>query len=104
MGFNGYHSDPTTQTNALLGTKTFAYATKWRIMSRVEDEAHRVTENAVDAATGRRTKETIKAGPAANAAVVQVTDFEYGNAAFPGVVTRTTVEKVPGIARRGWRW
>ena len=89
QSINGYYDDPTAQTDA-IGHKIFTYTTDSRIMNSVTDEEGRVTVYAVDG-LGRRAKESIFA-PASNAAV-QITDFEYADPAFPGFMTRKTIEK-----------
>jgi len=90
---NGFYGDPTKQTNALGGTKTFVYTNGSRIMTDVTDEEGRHTHYDVDALE-RRTKETIYLS--GSTSPVQVTDFEYGSKQYPGFQTKKTVEALGG--------
>jgi RHS repeat-associated protein len=89
-GLNGVYGDPTQETNALSGTKTFTYTAGSRIMNSMTDENGTQTVYQIDA-LGRRTKETIL--PSGSTTPIQVTDFVYGNATYPGFMTQKTVEQ-----------
>ncbi len=89
-GAYGHHSDPTSQTNALGGVKSFTYTPDSRLMQSITDEAGRTTTYVMDS-RGRRTKETINGD-----GVTQVTTFTYGSAKYPGFITRKAVEKQAG--------
>jgi RHS repeat-associated protein len=87
MGLNLKFEDPTSQTNALGHVKSFTYHATNRIMTSVTDEEGRKTEYALDG-LGRRTNEMVYT---ASSALVQRTDFAYGNTNFPGFMTKKTV-------------
>lgn len=91
MGLNGVYNDVTRQTNARGKSKLFSYDTN-RIMREIVDEEERRTVYAVDG-LGRRTSESVYSG---TNVLVQRTEFQYGDARFPGFVTQETVKKLAG--------
>ncbi|MEZ0297551.1 MAG: LamG-like jellyroll fold domain-containing protein, partial [Candidatus Methylacidiphilales bacterium] len=99
VAINGFYGDPTSQTNALGDTKTFTYFGESRIMNSVTDEEGRRTEYVVDS-LGRRTKESVF--PFGSATAIQVSEFEYGSTAFPGVMTKKTVKAQGGAGDPAW--
>jgi RHS repeat-associated protein len=98
---NGHYDDPTKQTDALGNTKTFTYYGGNRIMQSVTDENGSKTYYDIDS-LGRRTTEKIYAPPASGGALVQETDFAYGNAAYPGFMTQKTVKALSGGSDPTW--
>ncbi|HEV3272245.1 MAG TPA: hypothetical protein VGZ93_08710, partial [Candidatus Methylacidiphilales bacterium] len=107
---NEKYPDPTIQTDALLNTKTFAYDRGagtaanpgTGIMTDVTDEDGNHTHYDFDS-LGRRTDEMIYAPPVGTAspALVQETDFYYGNATYPGFMTKKCVKALGG-SDPGW--
>jgi RHS repeat-associated protein len=90
----GRHGDPTRQTNPLMGVKTFAYdrvATLTRpashLMLESVDEIGTKTITELDA-LDRRKNELVK-DPEGK--LLKKTEFVYGNASYPGVVTEEKV-------------
>lgn len=81
----GNFTDPLSQTTP-IGTKSFTYGAH-RIMDTLTDEEGRVTEYGVDS-MGRRTRETLKDS---SGKVVSETQYTYGNATYPGFMTRKTM-------------
>ena len=94
---NGNYDDPTSQTNALGGTKIFTYNDK-RLMASVIDEIGRKTVYTFDSVTQQqRTREDIYATASATSPV-QTTLFEYGDSSHPGFLTKKTVKDLGGTA------
>jgi len=84
--WGNYYDDPFQETNAMAGVKKFTYG-PYRIMASSEDELGRLTQYDLDG-FGRRLSESISEPLAPGSPVVKKTTFEYGNSAFPGVVTQ----------------
>lgn len=98
----GRYPDPTSQTNALGGTKVFTYTSAnpgtgeaggARLMKSMTDEAGRHTVYAFDS-LGRRVSETMLT--AVGGVVVRSTLFEYADSGHPGFMTKRTVKALSG--------
>ncbi len=96
-GFFGKYSDPTLQTNAAGNAKTFHYSPFFRIMDQVTDENGRFKSYDVDNLGRRRNEQVYTPGP--NSTLVQKTEFDYENANFRGVITKTTLDDLVPL---GW--
>ena len=107
---NGFYDDPTKETDALGQVKTFSYdrgtaavgntpATPGTnimtdvVQKNLDGSVHDHTHYDVDS-LGRRTSEKIYDS---SGALVQETDFAYGNSSYPGFMTQKTV-KALGLA------
>ena len=93
-GYFGYYDDPTLQTNALGGNKTFRYNDA-RLLYEMLDENNRLTHYEFDGGgnltLGLHTRELHYSGADANSTLIAETDYTYGNATFPTIVTQKTV-------------
>ncbi len=99
-GYYGYYDDPTSQTDALGGHKTFTY-NSLRLMSDRVDENGRLTHYQFDGDSpnegrGLETKQLHYAGNTTDTTLLAETDYTYGNSTYKGVVTqKTTVDLDP---------
>jgi YD repeat-containing protein len=91
---NGYYDDPTSQTDALGHAKTFTYFGPNRILQSSTDENGNRTYYDIDS-LGRRTTEKLYDHDPGHA-LVQETDFAYGNPNYPGFMTQKAVQALAG--------
>jgi len=88
----GHYGDPTKQTDALGKIKTFAYDSKWRLMTQIVDELSRKTVYDLDPVTAVRTRERVYSP---DDTLVRDTEFQYENSNFPGFMTRKIEHRLP---------
>ena len=89
-------TDPTSQTNAEGGTKTFTYDGSYRVMDSVIDEDNRLTEYEINN-LGLRVRETIYEAPENGGAKTKETIFEYADPDFPGFMTKKVVKALVSL-------
>ncbi len=111
--FSAYSPDPTKQINALDDEQVFAYdvdldgvalhapADSYHLMTTFIDEENRITYTPVDALGRRETQEIYQPDGSGGHELVQRTQYEYGQdfggiVKYKGVVTRETLESLPG--------
>jgi RHS repeat-associated protein len=95
-----FHSDPTSQINAMEAEREFSYTPDSRLMRSVTDEKGRHTEYTLDG-LGRRTRERVYTSKA-KTTLLRDTESIYGNPAFPGFVTRSIVHSLSGAPDPTW--
>ncbi len=90
-------ADPTRKTDALGRIENYAYGNH-RMLTSLTDNHGAVTEYTVDT-LGRRKEMTVR-DPGGN--LLQREIYEYGNATFPGFMTRKTRKAFSNFSGKSW--
>gem|GEM_PF-1470556 len=99
-GFMSKWADPTSKEDALGRRETYQYG-EYRVMSESVDVHGIKSSTAVDG-LGRRTSLVVTDSSNTSLPPLKQEIYQYGNAAFPGFMTRKTLKAFSNLSGKSW--